>query len=461
MDESQTKTNTRTVKNRMAKRVTHTKTRYYILAMIFIVTALNYGDRATLSMAASPMSAELGLDAVTMGYIFSAFAWAYVIGQIPGGWLLDKFGARKVYFWSIFLWSLFTLLIGFVGSLGSISIIISSLFLLRFLVGLSESPAFPGNSQIVAAWFPTKERGTAAAIFNSSSYFATVIFAPLMGWLVTQWHWQSIFWVTGGLGVLIAFIWLKVIYSPNKHPTVNPEEVKYIESEGAVTDMGETSLGDQSKKHKTSWKDVKAILSSRMMFGVFAGQYCVNTMTYFFLTWFPVYLIKERNLSILQAGFAAVAPALCGFLGGILGGLLSDRLIRMNHSLTFARKLPIVVGFILSTSIVICNYVSSQAAIIFFMSLAFFGKGIGSLGWAVMSDIAPKEAIGISGGLMNAFGNTAGIITPIVIGYILASTGSFNLALTYVGIHAVGAIIFYTVVVGKIQRFTLGSVNNS
>jgi ACS family glucarate transporter-like MFS transporter len=122
-----------------------------------------------------------------------------VIGQIPGGWLLDKYGARKVYFASIFLWSFFTILIGFSDIFGSTGAVISVLFLLRFLVGLSESPAFPGNSQIVAAWLPTKERGTAAAIFNSAQYFATVIFAPFMGWLVAQVHWQSIFWIMGVL----------------------------------------------------------------------------------------------------------------------------------------------------------------------------------------------------------------------------------------------------------------------
>ncbi|MFH4280219.1 MFS transporter, partial [Acinetobacter baumannii] len=125
---------------------------------------------------------------------------------------------------------------------------------------------------------------------------------------------------------------------------------------------------------------VKQLLASRMMLGIFIGQYCVNTLTYFFLTWFPVYLVKERHLSILEAGFAAVAPALCGFVGGILGGLISDKLIRMNYSLSFSRKLPIVVGFLVSTSIILCNYVDSQAAIVFFMSLSFFGKGIGSLG---------------------------------------------------------------------------------
>lgn len=436
------------------KAVNHTKTRYYILAMIFLVTALNYGDRATLSMAASPMSQELGLNAVTMGYIFSAFSWAYVIGQIPGGWLLDKFGARKVYFWSIFLWSLFTVLIGFSNIFGSTAIIISVLFLLRFLVGLSESPAFPGNSQIVAAWFPTKERGTAAAIFNSAQYFATVIFAPLMGWLVTQYHWQSIFWVMGGLGIVISFIWLKVIYSPINHPSINPTELQYIKDGGGLVEMGETKAENRAA-NKVKFSDIKQLLSSRMLLGIFIAQYCINCLTYFFLTWFPVYLVKERNMSILQAGFAAVAPALCGFIGGILGGLVSDKLIKMNKSVTFARKLPIILGLFLSTSIIICNYVSSQAAIIFFMSLAFFGKGFGSLGWAVMSDVAPKEMIGLSGGLFNTFGNTAGIVIPIVIGYIINSTGSFNGALIFVGIHAVIALLCYLLIVGKIERFEL------
>lgn len=437
------------------QRAKHNKTRYYILAMIFLVTSLNYGDRATLSMAAAPMSQELGLSSVTMGYIFSAFGWAYVIGQIPGGWLLDKFGARRVYFWSIILWSFFTILLGFVDILGSIPLIIASLFLLRFLVGLSESPAFPGNSQIVAAWFPTKERGTAAAIFNSAQYFATVIFAPFMGWLVAHIHWQSVFWIMGGLGIVIAFIWLKVIYSPEKHPTINSNEFKYLQAGGAITSMGENQLKVADENNKMNFKNIKKLLSSRMLLGIFIAQYCITCLTYFFITWFPVYLVKERHMSILEAGFAAVLPALCGFIGGVLGGVISDKLIKMNKSLTFSRKFPIIFGMLLSTSIVVCNYVDSQTAILFFMSLAFFGKGFGALGWAVMSDVAPKEMVGLSGGLFNTFGNTAGIVIPIVIGYIINSTGSFNGALVFVGIHAVIAIICYLFMVGKIQRFEL------
>lgn len=446
--------NLQTVATAAKQRATHTKTRYYILAMIFIITSLNYGDRATLSMAASPMSQELGLDAVTMGYIFSAFSWAYVVGQLPGGWLLDKFGARRVYFSSIFLWSLFTIFLGFSDIFGSTGMIISVLFLLRFLIGLAESPAFPGNSSIVAAWFPIQERATAAAIFNSAQYFATVAFAPLMGWLVTQVHWQSIFWVMGGLGILLSFVWLKVIYSPVNHPRLNPDELEQIKAGGGLIHMGEDQGNTQSTK-KITFAEIKQLLSSRMLLGIFIAQYCINCLTYFFLTWFPVYLVKEREMTVLQAGFAAIAPALCGFIGGILGGVVSDYLLKRNLSQTAARKLPIIIGMLLSTTIIICNYVESHTAIIFFMSLAFFGKGFGSLGWAVMSDVAPKEMIGLSGGLFNTFGNTAGIVIPIVIGYIISTTGSFNGALIFVGIHGMIALLSYLFMVGKIERFQL------
>lgn len=159
-----------------------TNARYWIVVMLFIVTSFNYGDRATLSIAGSEMAKDIGLDPVGMGYVFSAFSWAYVIGQIPGGWLLDRFGSKRVYFWSIFIWSMFTLLQGFVDIFSGFGIIVA-LFTLRFLVGLAEAPSFPGNSRIVAAWFPAQERGTAVSIFNSAQYFATVIFAPIMGWL--------------------------------------------------------------------------------------------------------------------------------------------------------------------------------------------------------------------------------------------------------------------------------------
>jgi ACS family glucarate transporter-like MFS transporter/ACS family D-galactonate transporter-like MFS transporter len=149
--------------------------------------------------------------------------------------------------------------------------------------------------------------------------------------------------------------------------------------------------------------------------GIFLGQYCVNVLTWFFLTWFPVYLVQGRGMSILKVGLVASLPALCGFVGGILGGVFSDALIRRGHSLTIARKTPIVTGMLLSVSMIACNYVDAQWAVVGIMALAFFGKGIGALGWAVVSDTSPKEIAGLSGALFNTFGNRPRH-DPIVIG---------------------------------------------
>jgi len=429
-----------------------TNVRYWIVVMLFIVTAFNYGDRATLSIAGPVMIKDLGLDAVGMGYVFSAFSWAYVIGQIPGGWLLDRFGSKKVYFFSIFTWSVFTLLQGFVGSFSLANAVIA-LFMLRFMVGLCESPSFPGNSRIVAAWFPAQERGTAVAIFNSAQYFATVIFAPIMGWLTHAVGWSHVFFFMGGTGILLSFVWLKVIKNPTDHPSMNRAELEYIEKGGALTNMDvhakKTELGI------SKWDAIKQLMRSRMMMGVYLGQYCINALTYFFITWFPVYLVQERGMSILKAGFIASIPAICGFSGGVLGGIISDFMLRRGYSLTLARKTPIVLGMLLAMSMVICNYVDSEVLVIVVMAGAFFGKGIGALGWAVMADTAPKEISGLSGGLFNMFGNLSGIVTPIAIGYIINATGSFNGALVYVGLHAFLAIVSFVFIVGTIKRIEL------
>jgi ACS family glucarate transporter-like MFS transporter len=200
------------------------------------------------------------------------------------------------------------------------------------------------------------------------------------------------------------------------------------------------------------WAGIKQLLGQRMLIGIYIGQFCITTLTYFFITWFPVYLVQARHLSLLRGGFAAALPALCGSIGGILGGICSDALLRRGHSLTVARKAPIIAGMLLSVTMIACNYTNVQALVMFLMSLAFFGKGFGALGWTVIADTSPKELIGLNGGLFNLFGNTAGITTPIVIGYLVKKTGSFNDALIFVGVTALLAIFSYVVIVGEIKR---------
>lgn len=432
-----------------------TNVRYWILALIFIVTTINYADRATLSITGPAMREEFGFTAVQMGYIFSAFSWAYVIAQIPGGWLLDRFGARRIYAFSIFAWSFFTLLQGWIGVFAGIGQAIAVLFALRFAVGLAESPAFPANAKVVASWFPTAERGTASAIFNAAQYFAAVVFTPLMAWIVHSWGWHHVYLWMGVMGMLLALVWLKVMRSPAAHPGVNQAELDHIAEGGGLIHMGEGEGKSRQGANPAGWFYARQLLTNRMLAGVYLGQYCINVLTYFFLTWFPVYLVQARGMSILKAGFVASLPAICGFLGGVLGGVISDALLRRGHSLTLARKVPIVAGMLLSVSMIACNYVDAEWLVVGIMALAFFGKGIGALGWAVVADTAPKEVIGLAGSIFNTFGNISGIVTPIVIGYILSATGSFNGALVFVGVNALVTVLSYLVIVKDIRRVEL------
>jgi D-galactonate transporter len=432
-----------------------TNTRYMILAMLFIITTFNYADRATLSITGSQISGELGISTVQMGYIFSAFAWSYVIAQIPAGWLLDRFGARRVYATSIFIWSLFTMMQSAIGITGSAVFAVGALFSLRFLMGAAEAPAFPANAKVVSSWFPTKERGTASAIFNSAQYFAAVVFTPLMAWITHEFGWHHVYLVMGFAGIILSFIWLRTMKAPSQHSMANAAEVDFIREGGGIVDATTSSPSTGGKRRDQSWFYAKQLLKSRMLLGVYLAQFSISVLTYFFLTWFPIYLVQARHMTILKAGLIASLPAICGFVGGVLGGFISDWLIKRGNSLTVSRKVPIVVGMLLSSSIIACNYVSATWLIVLFMSLAFFGKGVGALGWAVVADTSPKEAIGLSGSIFNMFGNISGIVTPIVIGYIVSTHGSFNGALVFVGINALITVFSYLVIVGEIKRFEL------
>jgi len=430
-----------------------THIRYLIVAMLFIASCFSYGDRVALSIAGSAMEKELALDPVRLGILLSGFSWAYVLGQLPSGGLLDRFGSKRVYGISIVCWTVCAFLIGFTGYLRT-AWIFSAIFILRLLSGLAQAPVFPGNGRIVAAWFPTAERGGASAIFNASQYFALVAFAPLFGWLTHTYGWRSCFWFMGFFGFVLAFAWWKAVYNVMDHPLISRSEIDCIALGGGLVNVDRGARGAAGTKALT-WAGVRQLLEQRMLVGIYIGQFSITTLTYFFLTWFPVYLVQARHMSILRGGFAAALPALCGSVGGILGGLCSDALLRRGRSLTFARKAPIIAGMLLSVTMIGCNYTNAQTVVMFFMSLAFFGKGFGALGWTVIADTSPKELIGLNGGLFNLFGNMAGITTPIVIGYLVKKTGSFNDALIFVGAAALLAIFSYVAIVGEIKRLEL------
>jgi D-galactonate transporter len=425
--------------------------RFLILAMIFIVTVVNYADRATMSIAGTGVVKDLGLDPVMLGMIFSAFAWAYALGQIPGGWLLDKFGARRVYGCSLILWSLFTMAQGTIGWFGLMGASAAmSLFAMRFMLGLVESPAFPANNRIVSCWFPTSERGTASALFNSAQYMAVVVFTPLMAWLTHAMGWEHVFLWMGGLGLVLSVFWFAFYREPHSDKHLSPRELEYMREGGALVDL---ELNRQTtEKKKANYKEIAQLFTNRTLWAIYLGQYCITALTYFFITWFPIYLIKGRGMTIMEAGWVAALPAICGFSGGVLGGMCSDWLIRRGVHPSVARKTPFMIGMAMSTVLVAANFLDANWMVITVMAVAFFGKGLAAVGWAVLSDTAPKNMVGLSGGVFNGIGNIAGIVTPVVIGLIVASTGSFNIALWFVAAHGLLGIFAYGVLAKRFER---------
>ena len=425
-----------------------THVRYLIITILFVVSCFSFADRSALSQAVTSMPADLDMTAGRLQYLLFAFGLAYALGQLPSGGLLDRFGSKRVYGIAIIGWSICAFLTAFAGYLAA-SAAFTAIFLLRVLSGLFQSPVFPGNGRIVAAWFPTSERGRASAIFNASQYFALPIFAPIFGWLIHVAGWRSCFWFMGALGCVLTIVWYTTIYGVKEHPRVSQAEIEIIERGGGLVN---TDSASSVKKNTLTWSTVNMLLSYRMLVGVYIGQYCITTLTWFFLTWFPLYLAQARHMSVIKVGFAAAVPGLCGGVGGILGGIISDSLLRRGHSLSLSRKLPIMAGMALSMVIIACNYSASQSLMLLFMSISFFGKGIGALGWTVISDTSPKGMVGMNGALFNLFGNLAGITTPLIIGPIVVRTHSYNGALVFIASIAFCVILSYAFIVGEIKR---------
>ena len=417
-----------------------TRARFGILALIAVGTMINYLDRTVLGIAAPSLRQDLGIDAAWMGVVFSAFSWTYAAAQIPGGVFLDRFGAKLTYFLSITFWSLFTLLQGFATGLGS-------LLAFRFGLGVSEAPCFPANSRIVGTWFPQGERARATSIYTVGEYLGLAVFSPALFWIMGIFGWQALFLVVGVIGIAFGIVWWLAYREPHESRSVSRAELEYIRAGGG--------LNQTTSKVAFSWANVGKLLSYRQVWGAAIGQFAGNSTLVFFLTWFPTYLATERHMGWVKVGFFAVLPFLAAAVGVAFGGWVSDRLLASTGSANIARKLPIIGGLLLASGIVAANYVDNNAVVIAILSVAFFGQGMVGLGWTLISDIAPKQLMGLTGGLFNFAANLAGIVTPLVIGFIVSATGSFVGALAFVGIVALLGALSYIFILGDVHRIEL------
>lgn len=421
------------------------KVRYLVLFVLFVASAISYGDRTVLGVAGAAVSAALGLSAVQMGYVLSAQSIPYLLMQLPGGVLLDRFGSRWIYCGALVLLSLSTIGQG-MSDLVPAGMALAFLFAMRLLNGVFSSPIVLANARITANWFPIAERGLASAIFNAAQYFALIVFAPLSAWAVHVLSWPSAFYLLGALGLLVAAAFPVLVRSPLQHPWIGRAELAHIEAGGGLVHI-------ESQATPAPGADFfRRIAFRRQLTGLYLFQYCIGALSSFFLTWFPIYLVRHGGLTIWQAGIGTAVPALFGLCGGVAGGVISDTILRLRGSLTLARGVPVFLGLSTATLMVLGNYTIAPLPLIGLMSMAFFGKGVAALGWPMISDIAPKTMIGSTGGIFNTVGAAAGVITPLVLGHILAATNSFDQAILYVAAHCLLGMAAFGLVIRRVER---------
>jgi MFS transporter, ACS family, D-galactonate transporter len=413
------------------------RARIGILVLITLATMLNYLDRSVMGVAKPAMVEELAISPATMGFIFSAFSWTYALAQVPGGAVLDKLGVRLTYAASLVLWSVATLAHGLMTN-------VAGLFGARLALGLAEAPCYPSNSRILNSWFPQNERARATGVYSVGQYVGLGFMLPVLAWIVATWGWRSLFFIVGGLGVVYGLVFWQLYRDPHEHKAVGKAELDLIAAGGGST--------EKQVPVPFTLENIGKLMAKRQIAGASIGQFCSNSTLVFFLTWFPSYLAEERGMTFIKSGFAASIPYIAASVGVLLGGFVSDQIIRSTGNATLGRKLPIIVGLLMCSTMVAANYVESNALVIAIMSVAFFGQGMCNLGWTLISDVAPKSMVGLTGGVFNLCANLAGIVTPIVIGFVVQETGSFYGALAYVGALGLVGVVAYLFIVGPVER---------
>ncbi len=400
---------------------------------------INYLDRALLGVALPGLQQEFGLQATLSGVLLSAFSWTYFLAQLPSGVLLDRVGVKITYVASIALWSAVTLLHGVVGGF-------RSLLGVRLALGLAEAPCFPANSKIIAMWCPRSERARAVGLYTAAEYVGLGFLSPLLFWALSVAGWRSLFVLAGIIGMLYSVHFARRYFDPDAHPGLTAAERDDIASGGGLVKPGTAHF---------SWTAVGKLLVRRQIAGVCLGQFAVHSTLTFFLTWFPSYLVTERHIDWIRAGFMASLPYVAAFAGVLVAGYWSDRMLTRGASISVARKLPVITGLLVATVIVAANYVESSFLIIAVLALAFFAQGMSGTSWAVVPEIAPPEQLGLVSGLFNAAGNLAGIVTPVAIGVIVDLTGSFVGALYFVGAVALLGACSWIFIVGPLNTVVI------
>ena len=396
-----------------------TSGRFYVAALLFLNMFINFTDRINLSVGAPAIASDFGWHPGKMGLLFSSYQWTYILFLLLWGWMADRLGTRLINGISVTIWSVAGILTGAATTFGG-------MLTTRLALGAGEAASFPTSSKVVRQWFPNSERGLATSIFNAGTFAGPAIAAPLVAWLVVKVGWRLSFMVTGGLGFIWVFLWLKFFRIPSHCSWLSGEERDYI---AAHTD---SRVEATNPPKGTMFR----LAARKTMWGLFFTQGCCAYTMLLFLFWLPSYLVQSRHMSIVKAGWFTSVPYILAVPLGLLVGKLSDNSLKAADIKRGKRRTLLVVFILLSGVVLSTNMVANQFALLCLISLSLASISSAlSLNIALTSDLVwNPEMVGTAIGILILGGNIFGSLVPIITGYIVKWTGSFDLAFYLAGL---------------------------
>ena len=401
--------------------------RWTIVGLLFAASLINYLDRATISVALPLIGRDLHLGPETKGVLLSAFFWSYALMQVPIGWTADRVNLRWLYAGAFALWSIAQGLTGFAGSL-------AVLILFRVLLGIGESIYLPGGTKIVSVLFEPAERGLPCGLFDFGTRMGLVLGGLTIPWLLVHLGWRDAFRLVGFAGLLWLIPWL--LATPRhigQRPDDRPRDLLL---------------------HKTL-----KLLANRNLIGICLGFFCFDYYWYLLVNWLPDYLVTVRHFTILGAGFFSALPFLVFGVSEPAGGWLADRLIRHGWNETRTRKGIVTVAFLTGLLLIPASRVASaSAAVALIAGGSLVGLATGNL-LVILQCCAPASEVGLWTGFENLFGNIAGVLAPIVTGFLIARTGSYSPGFMLAALTLIAGLLCYWFIVGELDSATIGAAS--
>lgn len=394
------------------------KYRWNIVLMLFLGNALNYVDRTAMSVALPILNKRFELTPFESGLILSSFFVGYALFNFVGGYLSDKVGPKKVMGSAMVVWSLFCGL-----TAGAYNFV--SLLIVRLFFGFGEGPITATTNKTMNNWIPVKERATAVGICNGGSPVGGALSAPIVAFASLAWGWEATFIILGTMGLMWALIWWKVSADkPEDHPMVSNEEAAEISAGRIEIASTESTTSTQVKVSLIS------IIKQKRIFALLLGMFGYNYTLFFFLTWFPTYLVDARHLSIKEMGFAAMIPWIAGAIGQLLGSIIIDYIYRKTGKLLFSRKVVLVTCLMLAAICVgLTGFVNNVVSAVSLMTVGIcFLYLQATTYWAIIQDIVPSDRVGGTSGFIHAMANVSGILGPSITGWLVQTTGQYTSA---------------------------------